>query len=140
MADGGSGLFRQKTLDRMSSPDQLTDYLKVTRPGVWAVLAAIVLLLVGTLAWACVGTLETTVGARAIVKDGVARVALPDQYPLVVGMELTIESQECVIESVAEDDFGRTVGTADVKLPDGSYEGTVVVDEVRAIDLLLQSR
>ena len=40
-------IFRKKTLDRISSPEQLTDYLRVTNPGIWLVLATVVLLLAG---------------------------------------------------------------------------------------------
>ena len=35
------GLFREKSLNYISSPEQLNDYLKVTKPAVWIVLIAI---------------------------------------------------------------------------------------------------
>lgn len=34
-------------LGRVSSPDQLTGYLRVTNPGIWVLLAAIILFLAG---------------------------------------------------------------------------------------------
>ena len=40
-------IFRQKSLDQISSPEQLHDYLHVTNPTVWLALAAVILLLVG---------------------------------------------------------------------------------------------
>lgn len=51
-------IFRQKSMDRVSSPEQLNDYIRVTTPSVWLVLAAIILLLVGMLAWSVLGTVE----------------------------------------------------------------------------------
>ena len=51
-------IFRQKSIDRVSSPEQLNDYIRVTTPSVWLVLAAIILLLVGMLAWSVLGTVE----------------------------------------------------------------------------------
>ena len=42
-----SNLFRQKSLDRISSPEQLNDYIRVSTPSVWMVLIAIVILLAG---------------------------------------------------------------------------------------------
>ena len=51
-------IFRQKSLDRVSSPEQLNDYIRVTTPSVWLVLAAIILLLVGMLAWSVFGTVQ----------------------------------------------------------------------------------
>ena len=53
-------IFRQKSLDRVSSPEQLNDYIRVTTPSVWLVLAAIILLLVGMLAWSVFGTVQAT--------------------------------------------------------------------------------
>ena len=65
-------VYRQKTLDRISSPEQLTDYLHVTNPGIWVLFAVIILLLVALLAWASIGQLETTAPAKAAVADGTA--------------------------------------------------------------------
>ena len=41
------GIFRKKSIERISSPEQLHDYIRVTTPGVWLVLIAIIILLVG---------------------------------------------------------------------------------------------
>lgn len=51
-------VFRQKSLNRVSSPEQLNDYIRVTRPSVWLVLAAVILLLAGIIVWSIVGTVE----------------------------------------------------------------------------------
>jgi hypothetical protein len=67
-------LFRTKAMDRIASPDQLTEYLRVTNPGIWAVLAAVILLLAGIFAWSMVGTLETTADVTAVVEDHEARI------------------------------------------------------------------
>ena len=47
-----SGIFREKSVERISSPEQLNDYIRVTRPGIWLILAAVTLLLVGMLIFA----------------------------------------------------------------------------------------
>ena len=55
-------------------------------------------------------------------------------------MRLRDANREVVSEQqVVTDEYGKTVGRADIELPDGTYDGTVVVDETRAIDFLLQS-
>ena len=51
-------IFRQKSMDRVSSPEQLNDYIRVTTPSVWVVLIALVLLLAGMLVWSIFGTVE----------------------------------------------------------------------------------
>ena len=38
-----SGLFREKSLEAIESPESLNDYLRVTSPQVWLVLAAVML-------------------------------------------------------------------------------------------------
>ena len=53
-----SDIFREKSLERVSSPEELNDYIRVTSPSVWLVLLATVLLLVGMLAWCVLGTVE----------------------------------------------------------------------------------
>ncbi len=38
-------IFREKALEKITSPEQLNNYLKVTNPAVWMILAAVILLL-----------------------------------------------------------------------------------------------
>ncbi len=52
-----NGIFRQKSIDKVSSPEKLDDYIKVTTPSVWLTLAAIVILLIGALVWGVTGEL-----------------------------------------------------------------------------------
>ncbi len=55
----GNTVFREKSLDKVSSPESLNDYIKVTTPSVWIVLIALVVLLCGILAWSVFGRVET---------------------------------------------------------------------------------
>lgn len=54
----GGGIFREKSIKRVSSPEQLNDYIRVTSPSVWIVLLALVVLLLGMLAWSVLGRIE----------------------------------------------------------------------------------
>ena len=65
MADHNQNSFRKKAMNRISSPEDLTGYLRVTSPGMWIVLAAVIALLVGMFAWSSV-----------IVKDHTALIVL----------------------------------------------------------------
>ena len=47
-------------MERVSSPEQLNDYIRVTTPSVWIVLLAVIILLVGMLTWSIFGTVEAT--------------------------------------------------------------------------------
>lgn len=53
-----NGIFRNKSLERVSSPEQLNDYIRVTSPSVWIVLIALVVLLVGMLTWSIFGKVQ----------------------------------------------------------------------------------
>ena len=132
-------VFRKKTLDRISSPEDLTDYLKVTNPGVWVVLAAVIVLLCGIFVWSCVGTLETKEKASVIVEDHSAIVVLTDSKVLKEGMPLRVSTEEVTIASVYSDEYGRLVGKAEIALPDGTYEGTVITDQTHPIDFLTKA-
>ena len=138
MADNEK-IFRKKTLERIASPEQLNDYLRVTNPGIWAVLAAVILLLAGLFAWSAIGTLETTVSASAIVENRTASVVANGSDAIEKGMLLRIDAEEYTISSSGKDEYGRNMGVAQVDLPDGSYEGTLVVERIHPIDFLLKS-
>ena len=48
-------IFRQKSMDRISSPEQLNDYIRVASPGVWMLLIACVVFLAGICAYVFLG-------------------------------------------------------------------------------------
>ena len=50
-----SRIFREKSMDRVSSPESLNDYIRVTSPSVWITLLALVILLAGMLVWSIFG-------------------------------------------------------------------------------------
>jgi hypothetical protein len=133
-------LFREKALERISSPEKLTEYLRVTNPGIWAVLGVVILLLGGLLLWSAIGTLETTADAKIIVKSHTATVVLEEGGNITSDMTVKIQSNEYAIASTDTDEYGRTYGITEAQLPDGTYSGTVVVEVVRPIDFLLESK
>ncbi len=50
-----NGFFRKKNIKKISSPEKLDDYIRVTTPSVWIALADMILLLTGALIWGIVG-------------------------------------------------------------------------------------
>lgn len=134
-----TSIFRNQAVEKISSPDLLSDYLRVTNPGVWVVLAVIILLLAGLLVWSCVGTLETTADVKVIVEDHKAEILLLDGSSVEAGMPLRVAGQEVKIASVETDKYGRTLCYAELLLPDGTYDGVVVVQQIRPISFLFES-
>ena len=142
MSENNQTIFRKKAMNRISSPEDLTSYMRVTSPGMWIILAAVIILLAGLFAWAAVGTLETTVDATAVIQNHTAQIVATGQgaEELKAGMQLRIASQEFVIASVNYDEYGRAAAYAELPLPDGSYDATIVVGQTRPIEFLLESR
>ncbi|MBP7330931.1 MAG: hypothetical protein BWY65_01202 [Firmicutes bacterium ADurb.Bin373] len=63
-------LFRKSSLDSLSSPEQLNDYIKVSNPGVWMILAALFILLAAVLFWGFTGGLPTSIHTRGVISGG----------------------------------------------------------------------
>ncbi|MGN0812263.1 MAG: hypothetical protein ACI4MQ_01980 [Candidatus Coproplasma sp.] len=96
-------LFRKKSVDRMSSPEDLSDYVKVTSPGIWMVLAAIVILLVGFCVWGFFGKLETKLNVVAVCENGetVCYVKEEDISSVKEKLTVRINDKDYTVTSVA---------------------------------------
>ena len=138
MAEQKSNIFRQGSLDRISSPEQLTDYLRVTNPGIWVLLAAIIMLLGGLFAWSIVGRLETLADGVALVENGQAQIMVTDSGngEIQSGMTVRIGSDQYEITTVEKDDFERTVALAPVNEADGKYDVKIVTESIHPIKFL----
>jgi len=54
-----NSLFRKEALEKVSSPEQLDQLIRVTSPGGWIALMGVLLFLLGILAWSIWGKLQT---------------------------------------------------------------------------------
>ena len=135
-----NSIYREEALKRISSPEQLTSYLRVTNPGIWAVLIGVIVLLAGLIAWSTIGTLETTAQATVVVEDHIAEISPDTPQQLKGGMVLRVRDQEYTIDYIYEDARGMILGEAQVDLPDGRYDGIVVIESVHPIRFLFESR
>lgn len=96
-------LFRKKTIDQLSNPEQLTDYIRVSSPAMWMVLGGIVLLLVGVCVWGVFGQLDTTVQAAAVSSGGQLTLLLKegDADKLEPGMTVTLNQNTHTIVAIS---------------------------------------
>ena len=132
-------IFRKKTLERVSSPEQLNDYLHVTSPAVWAVLAAVILLIAGLFVWSGVTAVESYATGSAEVQDGVLTLSFDDAEKaenVEVGMDVKVGEVEAPILSVGNDENGNLMAVANVTLPDGIYEARVGYRSTQIINML----
>ena len=93
-------IFRKKSLDKINSPEVLNDYIRAANPGVWLLLAAMIILLVGCCIWGVFGYVETDIAAEAVVSGGIAVCSAADEK-LELGMPVRIEGREYPITDVS---------------------------------------
>ena len=132
-------LFRQKSVDRISSPEQLDDYLHVTTPAVWVVLCAVIALLVGLLVWSSLTAVESYVSGTAEVSGGVLTAVFDDTVQaenVKPGMEVSVGEFVTPVLSVGRDGDGRVIAVAEADIPDGKYDVRVGFKRTQIIRML----
>ena len=153
-----SKLFREKNLERLESPEQLNDYLRGTSPGVWMILSAVVLLLIGVFIWGVFGRIEATKQAAVITENGESTCIVPDtaikgvlQYrtvkiegeekelvPDVLEPQVIKESTNVYVMITGGLKVGDIVYPINLAEPlgaDGITAGTLVTEELSPIEL-----
>lgn len=62
-----SNLFRKSSLERVSSPERLNDYIKITHPGVFSVLFGCLAILIAVGLWGIYGSIPDSVNTIGII-------------------------------------------------------------------------
>ena len=155
-----NNLFRKKSLERISSPEELHDYMRVTGPRLWMLLGAILALLAGFVVYASTVTMENTVRIPVKVETfettqeyqaqggsprySLVSSTLPNSMmdTLKPGMVLRLGDATGKLElisTVAEEEESSLVFEMDndyVALPDGTYEAELVLESTTPISFL----
>ncbi|MCD8362238.1 MAG: hypothetical protein LUC98_04635 [Lachnospiraceae bacterium] len=148
-------------MDRMSSPEQLNDYLKVCSPGVWLVLGAVILLLAGVCVWGIFGRLDTTLTAVALADGGSFTVYVSeDDIFDIAGKTVTVDGVDYEIADgevsdtpvvVSTENFsdyalhvsGLETGewvygiTFDAALAEGVYEAQITIESISPVSFVV---
>ena len=154
-----NSIFRKKSLERIASPEQLNDYIKVTNPSVWILLGSIIVLLLGVVIWAVFGQLATTVSAVVLVEDGIAtcNVREADAASVAPGDAVYIGGETYALESVSAepvqasavlDAYALHVGelqdgewtypaALSASIPDGVYAVSIVTERISPISFVV---
>ena len=151
-------IYREKSIEQLSAPEQLNDYLRVTGPGVWFLLTGIIVLLAGILIWGTFGKIVTTVAVPVQIRDGTAScyVLAEDISDTDIPLTVTIgdmqmqtdpeDTKTLTLDASADPELfssgylspGRNVAvlSCSTALEDGFYEGTVTTETLKPISLL----
>lgn len=155
-----SELFRKKSLERVSSPEQLNDYIRVSNPGVWLVLAAIAVLLAGVCVWGVFGRLDTKKQASGSCRSGelVCYIKASDASEIKEDSVVSVDGKEYSIEKIADspirldgekdsyliylggfsaDDWVCALTVAAPDLADGEYAVSVITESVSPMSFVL---
>ncbi len=132
-------IFREKSLKRITSPEELGDYLRVTSPSVWMILAAVILLLVGVLFWSATSSIDSFITGTAQVEDGSMRILFDDEQiaqTVQTGMTVKVGDTESTISGVGVGASGALFATGETTLADGSYPAQVILRRTQILRLL----
>ncbi len=152
-------LFRKSSIERVSSPEQLNDYIKVSNPGVWMILAAIIALLIGVCVWGVFGQLETKITTAGTCENGVfiCFVNEDEAAKIKSGMTLNVDGNELLISEISSkpifvnaemDEYLLHLGnfsdgdwlyeiTASGTLSEGVYKAEIVTESVSPMSFIL---
>ena len=153
-----SKLFREKSIEQITAPEQLKDIIKVVNPGIWMILGAIVILLAGFCVWIGFGEFTAYFDCRGFVQDNILTLYISgdDYSALADDYELQIDDEDV---SFVQNDIERFSSPSELSdyeqnitdfeenetvyalkgvcsLKDGVYDVTVIINRVSAISLL----
>lgn len=133
-------LFRKKSLEKINSPESLNDYIRVSNPAVWLIIAAVIVLLAGAFIWGAFGHIDTTVSSYAVVENGeaVCYVAREDISSVEKGMNIVIDKKEGIINKIGmyNEEKDSYEVYADIDIADGSYDAKLVTESDRPISFI----
>lgn len=134
-------IFRKKSLDKVKSPENLDDYIHVSNPGVWLLLISIIILLAGACVWGIFGHIDSTAPTTVHVEDGTVTcfVADGDISSVHTGMTVRFDGFEAVIVEIGkkeESGYSCTL-QPDQTIPDGFYDGKIVIKSVKPLSFVL---
>lgn len=159
-----SAIFNKTSLDKVNSPEQLNDYIRVSNPGIFVVLAAVFVLLAAAAVWSVTWELPTSISAVGVAEDGrmICYLSTENAQEVQAGMEVEINGENAgKVLSVSEEPLSAAEVTASLNsdylayllslsgwnmeviidatdLEDGKlYSVSIVTDKIRPIGFLL---
>ncbi len=132
-------LFREKSLKKLSSPDNLNEYLRVTTPSMWIILTGTAIVLIGLFIWSNFMTINSYVYGDGVVKDGILTVTYEEVSSssyVKDDMDVMIGGIRIPIDTVTKDSAGNIVSLSHTDFPDGEYAARASYRQTRLISML----
>ena len=157
--DSNTKLFREKSVEAIESPEALNDYLRVTSPGIWLILAGIVSFLIGVCIWGIFGHVDSTTDTAVVSQGSEVDCLVPEEAisgvlenpsvkidnidyalkPSTLKPEIISENTDIYVILTGKLEVGQIVYRipVDAALEEGTYSGKVVTEKLSPISLLL---
>lgn len=154
-----NSVFRKKSIARVSSPEQLNDYIHVTNPGVWTVLLAVIIFLIGVFVWGIFGHMDTRLTVAGICRGGelICYVKEADIESVKAGMSVSVGECKYKIVLVEPEPVSVTdeIGSyalhlgalqtgewvypvvVNTELEDGTYQAVITIESVSPISFII---
>lgn len=154
-----NNLFREKSIKKISSPEQINDYIKTSNLSIWIIFSAVIILLIGALIWSVFGELEMTVPSVTICEDGKAYcyISENDIEKITDNAYARIEGNDYVLDNISKlpvpateviSSYGLHIGNfesgewvytaeLDSTIEDGIYRTDIILESVSPISLLM---
>lgn len=151
-----NSIFRKKSIDRVTAPEELDDYIKVTRPSIWIILCSIAMLLIGVTIWGVFGHLDTTLDVLAVSDGSRAVIYVSEKNIENIEPGTQVEADGNILTTAAvsprpqqlDDEYLRHVAglsesdwvyTVELNgsLPEGIYSAKAVIDSVKPISFVV---
>lgn len=158
MEDKKQSLFRKKSLESIQNPEVLDDYLRVTSPGVWMLIAGIILIVIGAIIWGVFGHIDSTADVAVYSSNGQTICLVPESAleSMLNNKIVTVEEKEYVlssetVEPISIDEtvdvYVRLAGNLQVgdivypvavetQLKEGVYTGKILLERITPISFL----
>jgi len=157
-------IFRKESVEQMKTPDDLKQCIKVASPGMFLMLAAILIFMVSGVAWSLLARLETKVDAAVEIKGDEAICYISEDDPVSEGMKIRIENCDYVLGEHSEKLVKLRVDDRNAEdilhvmnmdsdgwyniyeiagfenIEDGIYKGEVIIDSVSPFSFLTNGK
>ncbi len=94
-------ILTKNSNEKVTSPEQLNDYIKVSNVGLWLVLAVVIVMMSSVLVWGFVGSLNTTVKATGVAENGKIVCYIPSTQTAAPGDAVTVNGVSGKVVSVS---------------------------------------
>ncbi|MBR6571732.1 MAG: hypothetical protein IKK75_14885 [Clostridia bacterium] len=125
-------LFKKSSVERFSSPEKLNDYIQVSNPSSWMVLAAALALLVGVLAWGFFGKLTESVSFNGVARQNALRCYVTSEVSHQLEKEMEVVITPFTGEENPESITGKVVAIADYPLSYAEASADIETDYLLA--------